>query len=140
MHQMEKTMNIIEKQTALTKSLYEINSNTLKALFELQKNNVSAYIETNRTFGEKLPEIKSVETLMGVQKEYGTALWSNAKGAFQAQNDIVKEALTEAKSAVTHAYGQEQVEQAPVVAKKAKAKPKAKAKTKAKAKAKTAAA
>ena len=137
---MAKTMNIIEKQTVLTKSLYEINSNTLKALFELQKNNVSAYIETNRTFGEKLPEIKSIETLVGVQKDYGTALWSNAKGALQAQNEIVKDVFSEAKSAVTQAYGQELLEAAQVVAKKAKAKPKAKAKTKPKAKAKTAAA
>ena len=137
-------MNIIEKQTVLTKSLYEINSNTLKALFELQKNNVSAYIETSRTFGEKLPEIKSLESLMGVQKDYGTALWSNAKGAFQAQNDIVKSAFSDAKSAVTEAYGQEQAEETPaveeVVAEKAKAKPKARAKAKTKAKAKTAAA
>lgn len=133
-------MNIIEKQTVLTKSLYEINNNTLKALFELQKNNVSAYIETSRTFGEKLPEIKSMETLMGVQKDYGTALWSNAKGAFQAQNDIVKSAFSDAKSAVTEAYGQEQAEETPVVAEKVKAKPKARAKAKAKTKAKTAAA
>lgn len=118
-------MNIIEKQTELGRSLYEINSNTLKELATVQRESVEKYFETNRTFGERLPEIKSVTDFLALQREYGETLWSNAKDSVESQNEIVRTAFEEASSAMKTVFTPE-TEEAPKP--KAKSKPKAKAK------------
>lgn len=133
-------MNVIERQTELTKSLYSINSAALKEFASQQKANVEKYMETNKSFGEKLPEIKGVTEFFSLQREYGESLWANAKTAFEIQNDLVKATYEETRGAFKVAIAAEEVmaadvETAPVaveaapakvVAKKAKAKPKAK--------------
>lgn len=136
-------MNIIEKQTELGKSLYEINSSTMKELFNLQRGNIERYIEVNREFGSKLPEIRDISTVVELQREYGQTLWTDAKSAFEAQTDLLKGAFSNTKDALKVAYTFENgseakiVEAAPVaktasatktVKAKAKAKPRAKAK------------
>ena len=63
-------MNIIEKQTELGKSLYEINTATLSEMATLTRNNIEKYFETNRTFGEKLPEVRDPSTFFNLQREY----------------------------------------------------------------------
>ncbi|MFT4712251.1 MAG: hypothetical protein ACJAVI_005514 [Candidatus Azotimanducaceae bacterium] len=92
-------MNVIDRQTELTKSLYSINSAALKEFASQQKVNVEKYIETNKSFGEKLPEIKGVTEFFSLQREYGESLWANAKTAFEIQNDLVKGAFEETRDA-----------------------------------------
>jgi len=125
-------MNIIERQTELGKSLYEINTNTVRELAELSRENVEKYIETNRTFGERLPEVREVTTLMELQREYGETIWNNARVAVETQNDILRKAFESSRDALQTAFGSEATEVNEV------AKPKAKAKAKPKAKAKKA--
>lgn len=115
-------INIVERQTELGRSLYEINTNTLKELATLQRENVEKYFETNRTFGEKLPELKSVEEFVALQREYGETLWANAREAMEAQGAIVKSAFEETSAAVKTAFATNEASPKP----KAKAKPKAK--------------
>ncbi|MFT4633818.1 MAG: hypothetical protein ACI8PP_000284 [Candidatus Pseudothioglobus sp.] len=125
-------MNIIEKQTELTKSLYAINTTAMKEFATMQQENLQKYIETNRSFGEKLPEVKDISSFVELQREYSATLWSNVKDSFEHQNELFRSAMEETRDAVKHAFTSEDVvEDMPVV----KAKPKAKAKTKAKAKA-----
>ena len=128
-------MNVIERQTELTKSLYNINSDALKEFASQQKANVEKYIETNKSFGEKLPEIKDIPGFLTLQREYGESLWANAKTAFETQNELVKATFEETRDAfkaalTTDAASEEVVETkadvAPAKKAKAKAKPKAK--------------
>jgi hypothetical protein len=92
-------MNVIERQTELTKSLYSINSAALKEFASQQKANVEKYMETNKSFGEKLPEIKGVTEFFSLQREYGESLWANAKTAFEIQNELVKGTFEETRDA-----------------------------------------
>ena len=133
-------MNVIERQTELTKLLYSINSAAIKEFASQQKANVEKYMATNKSFGEKLPDIKGVTELFSLQREYGESLWANAKTAFETQNDLVKATFEETRGAFKVAITAEKamaasVEATPVkaeaapakiVAKKTKAKPKAK--------------
>jgi len=132
-------MNIIERQTELGKSLYEINVNALKEFAALQRENIEQYLETNRAFGEKLPAVKDVSGFVELQREYGASLWSNVKHSFENQNELFRTAIEETREALKQAFSTQTGKEKPVTkaAPKAKAKPKAKTKAKAKTTAKT---
>ena len=85
-------MSIIERQTELGRSIVEINTNTVKELATLQRENVENYFSTNRTFGEKLPEVKDLSSLVSLQREYTEALWKNVSQTFETQNGIATDA------------------------------------------------
>jgi len=128
-------MNVIEKQTELTKSLFNINSGALKEFTSQQKANVEKYIETNKSFGERLPEVRDISGFLTLQREYGESLWANAKSALETQNELVKTTFEETRDAfklamTTDEVSEEAVEDKaePVPAKKAKTKAKPKAK------------
>lgn len=120
-------MNIIEKQTELGKSLYEINTSTMKEYFELQKNSFEQYVAMNREFGAKLPELKDISSAIELQKEYNETLWAHTKSSFNAQSELLKGAFSNTREALKTAYTFETAEEeAPKPKAKAKAKPKAK--------------
>ena len=132
-------MNIIERQTELGKSLYDINVNALKEFAALQRENIEQYLETNRAFGEKLPAVKDVSGFVELQREYGASLWSNVKHSFENQNELFRTAIEETREAHKQAFSTKTGKEKPVTkaAPKAKARPKAKTKAKAKTTAKT---
>ena len=132
-------MNIIERQTELGKSLYDINVNALKEFAALQRENIEQYLETNRAFGEKLPAVKDVSGFVELQREYGASLWSNVKHSFENQNELFRTAIEETREALKQALSTQTGKEKPVTkaAPKAKARPKAKTKAKAKTTAKT---
>ena len=112
-------MNMIEKQAELGKSLYEINSAALSEMAEMSRKNIEQYFEVNRSFGEKLPEVKEVGSFVSLQREYGETLFNNAREAMEAQTALMQSAFAEARDAVQVAF-------APVVTETAKPKVKAK--------------
>ncbi len=115
-------MNIIEKQTVLGKALYEINSQAVNESVELSRRNIEQYVEVNRAFAERLPEVREVGSFISLQREYGETLWNNAKEAMESQNAIVQSAMEEAREALTTAYSQVAEVMSPASkAKKAKA-------------------
>ena len=118
-------MNIVEKQTELTKTLFEINTNTLKELATLQRENLEKYFETNRTYGERLPEVKSASDFFALQRDYGETLMSGTREAIETQNEIVRGAFEETTEAFRSAFTFEtEAETKPAPKKKAKAKAK----------------
>ena len=132
-------MNIIEKQTELGKSLFEINTSTMKEYMSLQRGNFERYVEVNREFGSKLPEVKNLTNVVELQREYSQTLWNHTKASFEAQSELLKGAFTNTREALKVAYTfdgniaeevatEKAVEAAPKPKAKAKAKPKAKAK------------
>jgi hypothetical protein len=128
-------MNVIEKQTELTKSLFNINSGALKEFTSQQKANVEKYIETNKSFGERLPEVRDISGFLTLQREYGESLWANAKSALATQNELVKTTFEETRDAFKLAMTSDEVSEE-AEEDKAEAVPAKKAKTKAKPKAK----
>ncbi len=120
-------MNIIEKQTELGKSLYEINTSAIKEYFNLQRGNLEAYLEVNREFGSRLPEINDVTSVLTLQREYNETLWNNAKASVEAQTELLKGTFSETRDALKSAFTPEvEAVEEVVVKPKAKAKPKAK--------------
>lgn len=121
-------MNIIEKQTELGKSLYEINTSTMKEYFTMQRANFEKYVEVNREFGSRLPEIKDITSVVELQREYTETMWSQAKEAVEAQTELLKGAFVETRDALKTAYTFDEAgnETAAKPKAKAKAKPKAK--------------
>ena len=128
-------MNVIEKQTELTKSLLNINSGELKEFTSQQKANVEKYIETNKSFGERLPGVRDISGFLTLQREYGESLWANAKSAFETQNELVKTTFEETRDAfklamttgeVSEEAAEGEAEAVPAKKAKTKAKPKAK--------------
>ncbi len=113
-------MNMMEKQAELGKSLYEINTSVLSEMAELSRKNIEMYFEVNRTFGEKLPEVREVGSFMSLQREYGETLWNNAREAMESQNAILQNAFTETRDAFQSAFTAEEEVKAP---KKAAKKP-----------------
>lgn len=124
-------MSIIERQTELGRSIIEINTNSLKELATLQRENLTRYFSANRSFGEKLPEVKDVASFVSLQREYGETLWGNVKDAVETHNGIVRGAFEETRLAVVKAFKtEEDVEKAtekPALKTKAKAKSKSEA-------------
>ncbi len=108
-------MSIIERQNELGKSLYQINTSTVSEIAELSRKNIEQYFEVNRSFGERLPEIREVGDFLSLQREYGETLWNNAREAMEAQNTILQNAFTETREAFTTAFSQEaeEVKEAP---------------------------
>jgi hypothetical protein len=128
-------MNVIEKQTELTKSLFNINSGALKEFTSQQKANVERYLETNKSFGERLPEVRDISAFLTLQREYGESLWANAKSALETQNELVKTTFEETRDAfklamtsneVSEKAAEDKAEAVPAKKAKSKAKPKAK--------------
>ncbi len=101
-------MNMMEKQAELGKSLYEINTSVMSEMVELSRKNIEQYFEVNRSFGEKLPEVREVSSFMSLQREYGETLWNNAKEAMESQNAILQGAFTEARDVMQSTFTPEQ--------------------------------
>ena len=102
-------MNMIEKQAELGKSLYEINTSTLSEMAEMSRKNIEQYFEVNRSFGEKLPEVKEITSFVELQREYGETLFNNAREAMEAQTALVQSAFAEARDAFQAAFAPEVV-------------------------------
>lgn len=115
-------MNIIERQTELGRSLYEINTATMNEMVELGRKNIETYLEVNRSFGEKLPEVRELSAFFDLQREYGETLWNNAREAMESQNAILTSAFSETRDALGTAFKTEEAAEAP---KKAASKKKA---------------
>jgi hypothetical protein len=114
-------MNMIEKQTELGKSLYEINTSTVSEIAELSRKNIEQYIEVNKSFGEKLPELREINDFMSLQREYGETMVSNVRTAIETQNAILQNAFTESREAFQAAFTTETTVEAKPKAKVKKA-------------------
>ena len=129
-------MSLLQKQTALGKNLYQINANSLRSLVELQRDNFEQYVELNKDYFGKLPQVGGIKNFLDLQREYNQDVWEGVKTSFQANTEIVKDAFKESSAAVRATYQQDEsaadtvkdVKAAPVVkaAKKATAEPVAK--------------
>ncbi len=97
-------MSMIERQTELGKSLFQINVQTLTDLAELQRKNIEQFFTANRDFGERVPEVRELGSLMNLQREYGGTLWNNAREAMASQNAILQNAFTETRDALKTAF------------------------------------
>lgn len=111
-------MNMIEKQVEVGKSLFEINKNTMSEMAELSRKNIETYFEVNRSFGEKLPEIREISAFLEMQREYGETLWNNAREAMESQTAILKGAFEETRDVLATAYSMEDAAPAKKSAKK----------------------
>ena len=82
---------------------------------------VSCIDAVNRTFGQKLPEVREITTFMELQREYGETLFNNAREAMEAQTALLQSAFEEAKDAFQSAFATEAAAKAPAKAKAKKA-------------------
>ena len=97
-------MNIIQKQADFGRTLFEINQNAMQEMIRTQQENIQKYFELNMTFGQRLPEVRDVTSLMELQREYGATLWSGIKASTQSQAAILKSAVEETGTAVRKVF------------------------------------
>ena len=113
-------MNMMEKQAELGKSLYQINTSTLSEMAELSRKNIEQYFEVNKSFGEKLPEVREISSFMELQRDYVETLVNHTREAMQSQGEIMKSAFSETREAFQSAFTTEEAPKAkPAKAKKA---------------------
>jgi hypothetical protein len=116
---------MIEKQTELGQTLFQINTSTLRALAEHQGQNIRNYVELNQEYGSKLSTISSVTDFLALQREYNASIWNGFKTSVGTQAGTVKNAVEETGAAFRVAFSQ--VEEAKPAKAKSTAKKKAKA-------------
>jgi len=105
-------MSIIEKQADLGRTLLQINANTLRGIFESQGENASKYFELNRSYAEKLPEVKGISDFFALQREYNESIWMGIRTSVEAQTELVKEAIEESGDAIKTAFQPEEAKKA----------------------------
>ncbi|MXX28429.1 MAG: phasin family protein [Gammaproteobacteria bacterium] len=101
-------MNTMERQAALGREWFELNTGTLRRLAELQTEGVQKVFETNRTFAEKLPEVKDITSFMELQREYGEAMWNGFTEGMKANGEVLKEAVESAGELLRGAFATEE--------------------------------
>ncbi len=85
-------MMSVEKNLQISKDLFELNGVTMKKLIELDAEAFQKYIATTKSFGEKLPELKSFTAMMELQKDYGKTLWDDSQETMKARGEIFRDA------------------------------------------------
>ncbi len=97
-------MNPFEKQLEVGRELMELNAQWFKKIAEFDVQNVQKYVELNQTFAQRLPEVKDVETFMGLQREYGETLWNGAQEVLRERGEMVREVATANAEVLKSAY------------------------------------
>ena len=110
-------MNTMEKQAAFGREWLELNMGTLRRLAEVQTVRVQNVFETNRTFAQKLPEVKDVTSFMNLQREYGEAMWTELAEGMKANGEVLRDALEGVGALLRDAFAVEEPK-APKAAKK----------------------
>ena len=101
-------MNSMERQAAFGREWFELNTGTLRRLAELQTEGVQKVFETNRTFAEKLPEVKDITSFMELQREYGESMWNGFSEGLKANGEVLKEAVESAGELLRGAFTAEE--------------------------------
>ena len=102
-------MNILEKQMKLGRDLFEINTGVLRQMVELQANGVRQYFETNQQFAGKLPNVRDLNSFVEIQRDYGQALWSDARENLRTSGTVLKSAVENTGSALREAFSAAEV-------------------------------
>lgn len=97
-------MSIIAKQTELGRTLFQINANTLREFTSLQRDNIGRYVELNKSYGQKLPEIRSIGDFVALQRDYNESVWNGLKDSVSEQTTLAKSALEETGTALKSAF------------------------------------
>lgn len=97
-------MSLIEKQAALGRDLFELNTGALRRLAELQAEGVRKYFDTNRAFAEKLPEAKDIQSFMALQRDYGQAVWAGFAEGLKSNGEVLREAVEGAGKLLRNAF------------------------------------
>ena len=101
-------MNTMERQAAFGRDWFELNTGTLRRLAELQTEGVQKVFETNRTFAEKLPEVRDITAFMELQREYGEAMWNGFTEGVKENGKVLREAVESAGELVRGAFTTEE--------------------------------
>lgn len=87
-------MNLIEKQTQVTRELYQINAETLKALFGLTGEGLTRLVSLNTEFMRDLPQSRDPGQFFEMQREYGRTLLQGVREDLEQRGEILKSAFS----------------------------------------------
>ncbi|XOV90415.1 MAG: phasin family protein [Pseudomonadota bacterium] len=99
-------MNFFERQSQLSRTLFEINMQTMSEIVKAQQEDLRKYLEVNADFSRKLPNVQDVSTFVELQREYGETVWENFKSSSETQANILRSALAEAGQAVRGTFSE----------------------------------
>lgn len=97
-------MSIVQRQVELGRDMYQINTQTLRGFMEVQRENVEKYLELNRSYVERLPEVRDLGAFMALQRDYNETLWSGIRSSVQAQTELARNAFQDTSAALRTAF------------------------------------
>ncbi len=100
-------MDQLEKQLKLARDLMELNTEGFRKLADFDSNNFNSFVELNRDFVSKLPEVKDVEGFIGLQREYGEKLWNSTQDAVTARGELLREVFDDGNTRIRKAFRSE---------------------------------
>ncbi len=95
-HTMESTMNLMRTGAELTRQLFNINANTLRGLADMERTNLDKYLELNSDYVGRLSTIEGVQGLVGLQREYNSALWNGMRESWMSRGELMRNAMADA--------------------------------------------
>ena len=96
-------MNPFEQQLKLAREMMELNAESIRKIAEFDAQNLKNYVQFNQAFASRLPEVKDVQGLVELQREYGEALWNSTQAAIKARGEMQREAFEANTSIIRNA-------------------------------------
>lgn len=97
-------MSFLEKQVQLGRELLDLNVQTFRKLAELQVDGFKNYFETNQTYANKIPEVRSIANFVELQQDYGKTLWNGVQEDLKTRSEIARDVVETAGSLIRGAY------------------------------------
>ena len=101
---LEIKMMELEKSLKLGKDLYDLNSGTINKLFTIDAESIDTFMDVNKSFGDRMPNIKGFSEFVEMQQDYGKALWDESQSVMSAKSEIVQDAMEQAKTLMADFY------------------------------------
>lgn len=97
-------MNLIERQSQVTRELYEINVDTMQQLASLTREGIARYVSLNTDYLQKLGDRPGPAEWLELQQSYGASLLEGWRQDAEQGGRIMSSALERATSALRHAW------------------------------------
>lgn len=100
-------MDQLEKQLKLARDLMELNTESFRKIADFDSKSFNSWVELNRDFVSRLPDVKDVEGFIGLQREYGEKLWNSSQDAVKARGDLLREVYEDSNAKIRSAFRSE---------------------------------
>ena len=88
----------------LGQELYTINTETVQRMAQLASEGMQRYFETNQSFANRFTQLKDMNELVELQREYGETMFRAGAEDLQTQGAVMQEAAERTGAALRDAF------------------------------------